>query len=230
MKPKAPKSIKLYSEELIDPEIEFHYAFHRSFRDITAIHTHNFYELFVIGRGEVLHSVNGKTQLLGEGSLVFMRPADIHYYQPSEGRECHLINLAFRESTVNELFRYLGSGFPSEQLLRRSMPPRVSLPDDEKEIIAAKLERLNTIPRDQKLRLRSALRILLFEIFTKHFSAEGNEEQRHMPAWLETLLYEIQKKENFVRGLASIYELTQRSPEHRRTTRPRDAPPQTSQQ
>src|SRR5512140_1856161 len=214
MRPARTKSIKLYSEELIDPEIEFHYAFHKSFRDITAVHTHNFYELFVIVEGEVLHTVNGRTQLLGEGTLVFMRPNDVHFYQPSEGKECQLINLAFREGTVRELFDYLGPGFPSERLLHRSLPPRVLLSASEKDILAAKLGHLNTIPRDQKHRIRSTLRILLFEIFTKYFSSESGEEGSPLPAWLDMLLSEVQKKESFVRGLASIYELSQRSPEH----------------
>ncbi len=214
MKSERPKSIKLYSEELIDPDIEFHYAFHRSFRDITAVHTHNFYELFVVVKGEVLHTVNGRTQLLGEGTLMFMRPTDVHYYQPSEGKECHLINLAFREGTVEELFNYLGRGFPSEHLLHRPVPPKVMLSANEKDILAAKLEHLNTVPRDQKNRIRLTLRILLFEIFTKYFSAESGDGERQFPEWLDSLLYEVQKKENFVRGIGSIYELSQRTPEH----------------
>lgn len=214
MKAGKPKSTKLYSEELIDPEIEFHYAFHRSLKDITAVHTHNFYELFVIVKGEVLHTVNGRTQLLEEGALVFMRPSDVHYYEPSQGRECHLINLAFREGTVRELFNYLGKGFPSENLLHRSTPPRVMLSANERDILAAKLEHLNTIPRGHKSRIRSTLRILLFEIFTKYFSAETDEGERNVPEWLDALLYEIQKKENFVRGIGSVYDLSHRTPEH----------------
>ncbi len=215
MKQAPAKSIKLYSEELIDPQTEFHYAFHTSFRDITAIHTHNFFELFVIVRGEVLHTVNARSHLLTEGTLVFMRPSDIHCYQPSDGKECQLINLAFRGSTVQELFHYLGSGFPSKHLLARTMPPKVMLPSTEKEILTSRLEHLNTIPRDDKNRIRSTLRILLFEIFTKYFSSlQSDDEKEPMPAWLDALLSEMQKKENFVRGVTAMYELTQRTPEH----------------
>ncbi len=214
MKPASPKSIILYSEELIDPEVEFHYAFHKSFKDITAVHTHTFHELFLIVQGEVLHTVNGRTQLLPEGALVFIRPADIHCYQRSGESECQLINLAFRGSTLRELFGYLGDGFPSAHLLKRTFPPRVVLSANERDILSAKLRHLSTIPRDQKLRLRSTLRILLFEIFTRYFAAETGEEPPQRPGWLETLLYEIQKKENFVRGLPNIYELSRRSPEH----------------
>ncbi len=210
----ASKSIKLYSEELIDPEVEFHYAFHKSFSDITVVHTHNFYELFVILKGEVLHSVNTETHLLSEGALVFIRPQDIHCYQPSNGAECHLINLAFRESTVRELFSYLGKGFPWEEMLERPFPPGIVLPPSERDILSAKLRRLNTIPRDQKPRIRSSLRILLFEIFTNYFANEQRGGKEEIPDWLGSLLHEIQKKENFVGGIDNIYALSGRSPEH----------------
>lgn len=210
----AAKSIKLYSEELIDPGIEFHYAFHRSLSGITAVHTHNFFELFLIVKGEVLHTVNDRTHLLGEGALVFMRPHDIHAYRRSGESGFQLINLAFRESTLHNLFNYLGDGFPSDHLLQRALPARVVLSEGEKDILAGKLQQLNTIPRDQKQRIRSTLRILLFEIFTKYFAAPPADEKHVMPPWMETLLYEIQKKENFVRGIPSVYALSHRSPEH----------------
>ncbi len=214
MQPATPKSVILYSEELIDPEVEFHYAFHRSFRDITAVHTHTFFELFLIVQGEVLHTVNDRTQLLPQGALVFIRPADIHWYQRSGGSDCQLINLAFRESTIRELFAYLGEGFPSVLLLKRTFPPKVVLSANERDILSAKLRHLSTIPREQKLRLRSTLRILLFEIFTKYFSSEVSEGPLQRPGWMDALLYELQKKENFVQGIDNLYELSQRSPEH----------------
>jgi AraC family cel operon transcriptional repressor len=210
----AAKSIKLYSEELIDPGIEFHYAFHKSLAGITAIHTHNFFELFLVVNGEVLHTVNGKTHLLTGGTLVFMRAHDVHAYRQSGENEFQLINLAFRESTLRSLFTYLGDGFPSDHLLKRAMPARVVLPEGEKSVLAGKLQQLNTIPRDQKERIRSTLRILLFEIFTRYFAVQPADEKRLMPPWLETLLHEIQKKENFVQGIRSVYALSHRSPEH----------------
>jgi len=164
--------------------------------------------------GEVLHTVNGRAHLLTGGTLVFMRPRDVHAYRQNGENEFQLINLAFRESTLRSLFNYLGDGFPSDHLVKRAMPVRVVLSEGEKNILAGKLQQLHTIPRDQKERIRSTLRILLFEIFTKYFAVQPADEKRLMPPWLETLLHEIQKKENFVRGITSVYALSHRSPEH----------------
>lgn len=38
------------------------------------IHTHDFYELFLVSHGGAIHAVNGRSQLLSEGSFVLMRP------------------------------------------------------------------------------------------------------------------------------------------------------------
>jgi AraC family cel operon transcriptional repressor len=204
----------LYSEELIDPDTEIHYAFHKSLKNITAIHSHNFFELFLIVKGELLHIINNRTHKLSEGTLVFIRPNDVHFYQRSDNNECQLINLAFRQSTVKELFNYLGNGFPSNYLLKRTLPAKVVLSHSEKDILSAKLQHLNTIPRDHKNLIKTTLRILLFEIFTKYFSLQSDEDKRHLPMWLDTLLYEIQKKEYFVQGVKIIYDLSKRTPEH----------------
>ncbi|MCK9280962.1 MAG: helix-turn-helix domain-containing protein [Melioribacteraceae bacterium] len=207
------KSIKLYSEDLIDRETEIHYAFHKSLKSITTIHTHNFYELFLVVSGEVIHVINEKMQKLSEGSLVFIRKQDIHYYKQSGESECNIINLAFRESTLKNLFEYLSDGFPADELLEGKTPVHVFLTSSERDILSSKLQNLNTIPRNEKRQIKTALRILLFEIFIKYFS-QINEKKGDLPEWLDSLTYEMQKKENFTRGIKNLYILSNRTPEH----------------
>ena len=38
------------------------------------LHTHEFYEIFYVVRGQAIHEINGLTQVVGEGALVFIRP------------------------------------------------------------------------------------------------------------------------------------------------------------
>ncbi|MHB8579269.1 MAG: AraC family transcriptional regulator [Ignavibacteriaceae bacterium] len=206
--------IKQYSEKLIDSETELHYAFHKSLNDITIIHSQNFFEIFLIVKGEVLHIINSVTQKLTEGTLVFIRPTDIHYYKKSDQQNCYLINIAFPQKTVNELFNYLGNGFPSENLINSKLPPMVILSKNEKEIIQFKLEHLNTISRSDKKKIKTNLRILLIEIFTKYFISEFSEEKNQIPDWLGWLISEMQKKENFVKGISMMQQLAHKSPEH----------------
>jgi AraC family cel operon transcriptional repressor len=168
----------------------------------------------LIVKGEVIHIINERTQKLSEGTLVFIRPQDVHSYRLLEKQECHLINLAFRQSTMKALFGYLADGYPSEYLLNRKMPPQIILSSGEREILTTKLEHLNTKSRQEKAVIKTELRILLFEIFTKYFSSKYDDEKKLVPEWLLTLLYEMQKKENFTGGIKRFYELTNKTPEH----------------
>jgi len=208
------RPIKLYSEEIIDPNTEIHYAFHNSLKDITVKHTHNFYELFLIVSGEVIHFIKDKTDKLTEGSLVFIRPNDIHCYYRSDKGSCQLINLAFRQSTLKEMFNYLGEGFPSEYLVNSGMPSKVILSPVERKILKEKFEKLNTLSRDDKIKTKTYLRILLLEIFTKYFFKIESNSEKNLPDWLETLIFEMQNKDNFTKGVKKLFEIANKTPEH----------------
>lgn len=202
------------ASELIDPSAEIHYAFHRNLKDITVPHYHDFYELFIITKGSVVHKINGRKELLTEGTLVFIRPEDRHYYEKSESEVCELVNLAFPERAISGLFSYLGEGFMPERLLKAESPPYVLLTGSEKNFVLEKLEQLNILPRKNKEEIKTKLRILLLEIFTRYFPLESLEKKSSIPDWLSSLCTMMQEKENFSRGLPVLQELSQRSSEH----------------
>ena len=105
--------IELKTKNLIDQESEIHYAYHKSLATITTPHCHDFFEIFLITKGEALHKINDKQETIKEGDLVFIRPNDTHYYEKSFDKNCELINLAFSSSTILKLFEYFGEGFHS---------------------------------------------------------------------------------------------------------------------
>ncbi len=205
---------RLYTKDLLDPETEIHYALHKSLQGITIAHRHEFYEIFLIVRGEVTHNVNGTTAILKEGSIAFIRPDDIHSYEKSGNKEVYLINVAFLRETCGELFSYLGPGFPSKELLESEYPAVIILPKSEKEIVQSRLEHLNTLPRTDKPLIRTSLRILLVEIFTKYFASTFRERNGNVPEWIDWLREEMSKKDNFTRGVTAMPKLALRSKEH----------------
>ncbi len=208
------KSIKLYSDEIMDSVTDAHYAYHSSLKNITIKHYHNFYEIFLIVEGEVYHIINDKSQRLTAGTLVFIRPNDIHYYKRCGNYRCKIINLAFKESLLQELINYLSNGSQFNKLLDNDMPAQIILTEQEKEILVRKMQELNLISRNNKEIIKTKLRILLFEIFTKYFSTDNLFSKIDIPRWLEELINEIQKKENFVLGVKKLFELSPYSKEH----------------
>jgi AraC family transcriptional regulator, dual regulator of chb operon len=208
------KEMLLKSKGLINPDTEIHYAYHKSLKDITAPHTHDFFEIFLITRGKALHKINGKEEIVNEGTLVFIRPKDVHYYEKFNNENCELINAAFPAKTIKQLFDYFGEGYKEERLLNAEYPPKLNLAKIEREIIVSRFERLNTFSRKKKSKIKTELRLLLAEIFSKYFTVDNEEEKKGIPQWLSKLKNEMEKKENFEGGINRMYELSERSHEH----------------
>jgi len=208
------KVIYLKTVDLIDPETEIHYAYHKSLGEITFPHNHDFFEIFLITKGKALHKINGKEEILDEGTMVFIRPDDTHYYERSGNENCELINIAFPSITIKQLFEYFGEGYQAKRLLSVKHPPALKLSLVEKEIIVSRFARLNTLSRGNKSKIKTELRILLAEIFSKYFAEDKQEGKEDVPAWLNKLRTEMKYKDNFITGISRMYELASRSPEH----------------
>lgn len=207
-------TIKIYNEEILDSQTEIHYAFHKSLRDITVKHTHDFYEIFLITKGKVQHLINDHKQIIEEGTMIFIRPSDVHFYQKFEDNNVELINLAFPKTTMNELLNYLGNGFDSDRLLETKLPPSMILSGTEKNILMKRFENLHLLPIERKNEIRTSLRILLAEIITNYFSKSFWVERSSVPKWLEETRSEMQKKENFLIGFAAMNKFSDKSKEH----------------
>jgi AraC family transcriptional regulator, dual regulator of chb operon len=208
------KVIRFLEKYIIDPEMELHYNFITQIKNLTDIHNHDFYEIFLVVYGSIIHCVNDASLCLEEGSLVFMRPEDIHYYKLDKDSNCGLINLAFPVTTLKALFDYLGNGFEGERLLEAKYPPIVVLSSTEKDTAKARLESINLLPRDNKKRIRTEVRALLLEFFIKYFPQKQEQKAKAVPQWLEQLKIEMQKKENFTAGVSAMFSMTNRSTEH----------------
>lgn len=206
--------MKLEVKDFIDPQTEYHYACTKITRGATDLHTHEFYEIFLVTGGRVVHIVNGVEDTLADGSLVFVRPEDAHCYEKSEDSQCQLYNLAFPRQVVDALSRFLEDGFPSEGLLFSTLPPKTLLSQEEKSMVIQELEKLSILHQSNKRAVRCQMRIFLSFIFSTYFSKFHHKTGKSIPSWLIELCSEMKKKENFFIGLPRLHELGKRSPEH----------------
>lgn len=202
---------KLFAANAIDPEIETEYAFISSVKSTYPIHNHDFFEIFLILEGSLVHCINGQKQLLENGSLVFIRPDDIHYYEQAQDSDCRFINLSFLDKTVNELFWYLGEGFPKSRFLEYEMPPLIILSRVEAENLRMKLDELHFIPQREKSLIKAKLRALLAEIFSRYLITFDTGEAENIPRWLTNTLNEMKVKDNFTDGINSLLKISGKS-------------------
>jgi AraC family cel operon transcriptional repressor len=206
--------IQLLEKYLIDPETDMHYAYHTSIKNITDIHWHDFFEIFLITKGSLYHFINGHKQLLAAGSLCFIRPSDVHYYGNDGSQPCELLNLAFPHRTADALFDYLADGLEADLLLSSELPPCKVISPYQIEIIKHKIQEITFLPGFNKKQMKAEVRVLLAEIFINCFSNRPEITASIVPAWLERLADEMRNKDNFAQGLPRLYELSGKSPEH----------------
>ncbi|RIX59660.1 AraC family transcriptional regulator [Paenibacillus nanensis] len=204
--------LKLIAANGIDPEIQAHYRLITSIRDTIGMHTHDFFELFLILKGSVYHIVNGRRQLLQENTLVFIRDRDVHYYEQALEEDCQFINLSFYKEVVEEIIAFLGAGFPSQSLFKPELPPTILLTKTEKEYVRFRMDQLPLIPLERKLVLKAEVRALLTDLFSRYMkSAVNPDKELGQPDWLLALCAEAKKKEHFTRGASALVELSGKS-------------------
>ncbi len=200
----------------IDPEAECLYLVHCNPTENIDFHSHEYYEIFITVSGTVTHLINGRKQNLPEGTLVFIRPDDVHsyVYETPERRDVTFVNLAFTRQTAESLFSYLSPDFPSTELLSREMPPSVLLSDVEKKNLLARVEELNLVRWQDKKALKVRMRTLLAEIFVRFFYSSPKEENPVVPVWLSSLLRDMESPEHFIIGMERMISLSGKSREH----------------
>lgn len=202
------------AEDAFLPGMDCRYNFITSFRDYTTPHTHEFYEFFVITEGKIVHRFNQSSSVLHDGSLVFIRPSDIHWYEKHEEFDCKWINVTFSKSVFHDLQIFLGEAFSWGNLLNFDVPPCIHLSKTEKNLLVRRLDKLNLLPIARKNVIEIEFRALLVDMFTRYFNDIDFIKVEQLPLWLGNLCELMSDKDNFIRGLDAMKELSGKTHEH----------------
>jgi AraC family cel operon transcriptional repressor len=201
----------LTAKRFIDMETGISYRYVYSETEYFRPHYHDYCEIFLVLSGRARHMVGHREFSLSPGDLVFIRPSDTHDYISSGGGYA-MLNIAFTLETLQGLFAFLGDGFPATELMNVSAPPQVKLSQQTVDAINARMTAISAGPQDVPA-LKTALRILLFEIFSQHFSGFVGEKKQ-LPLWLASACDTMRKNGSFVDGSEAFFALTDRSREH----------------
>ena len=148
-------------------------------------HYHDYCEIFLVLSGGARHLVGNREFPLSPRELVFVRPGDTHDYI-GVGGGYSMLNIAFTMETLQGMFAFLGEGFPAAALMSAQTPPSVTLSQAAFSALDARMTAIRAIDQEDLNARKTALRILLFEIFSTHF-AFFTSDAPSAPAWLEDL-------------------------------------------
>ena len=170
-------------------------------------HTHDFYEIVIIIAGSVIHAVNGTKQILKTGDVVYIRPADKHYYK--ESFHASVINIAFTADVMHGFELIFG---PARfiQLKKEPFPVVKSLGELVCDRLKSEVENTYALENNSII-WEAALKNIIYQLFCYLII---DEKESDMPGWLIELVKQMEKPENFITGYKRLYEIADKSPEH----------------
>lgn len=196
-----------------DTDTGFRYRYVVSQNERFVTHTHDYYEVFLVIDGSVIHTVNGITSTLKRGNLTFIRPDDIHGYAYDGINNFCFANLAFNAKIASSLFEYLEGGCDTEILKKCEMPPTVNLTLTEADKLIYTMQTINTAAYSSTSEKILKMKSVLFEIFSKYFSKYSHSDNKGL-VWFDYLCEELKKPKSFQKQHPDMCSICGKTKEH----------------
>ena len=188
----------------------FHFARkHLAKRFPEKAHNHDFYEVFLIENGRTQHWINGETQALTPGQMMFIRPEDCHAFKADRDEGCQIINVMFRIETARHLLDRYGDTIGGRYFASTDDLPELH------NLGPARFERAVNVAQDLKTAHRTLARIEEFLLTLINRVADfSSQSDPRAPGWFIAACSAAQSPEVFRGGAAAFIEVCGRSHEH----------------
>lgn len=177
---------------------------------MTYLHTHDFYELFLIEEGEIHHFINGRQDVMRKGDIYFVRPEDEHCFLRGNCKKAQFVNMAFSGNIFQKAEAVMNLYFDTKQngsTVEIHLPPRMEL------AIQAKMTFLAREKTSLTLMVRQDLVVsILLDCLLLLYSQQAYEES--VPEWLEQACLRMRQNQNYLDGLEKFIEIAGKSQEH----------------
>lgn len=208
------ENIIKYDTSDLDPVTGTSFLIQESVRDTAPIHTHEFFEMFIVTEGKALHLVNDSVQNIEGGDLVLMRPDDRHCYDFYQSFDFAFLNYAFSVEAVFSAVSLFLPDKPMEKILSQPLPPVSHLSKEDTDFVCTELLKIEELKKEISPEYaRNYFRALLPFILAKYFLM-NDEKKAEAPLWLANTYSCMQSVENFRVGFSRMLELAQCSEEH----------------
>lgn len=188
-----------------------------SFFQTAPLHTHTFYEIFIVSQGTALHMVNNVIQALEKGDLVFIRPRDTHTYEFFCSDDFRIINIGFSKIIYHSICKLLDDYHELQRLNHLELPPCVHLDDMALKNICEQFLSIGEHMASKSPTFTNFhARICLSSVLVNHFFRYSNADvhSQEVPDWFLHMIKEMQKIENLQQGFSRMQELSPCSKNH----------------
>jgi len=205
------QNYKIYTFDMFRNQNSPVHAAHTIFKKgISEQHLHkDFCEFFLVRKGRMTHNLNGKSYILPSQSIAFVFAGDIHSLE-NESESSIITNIAFPVSFMEDLKVLTGVEFARDKSIVYQLD---NVSHHFWNTFISKVD-LFFIPQSQFpysyqcLLLYNLLSSLMLEFSRLQPTSEL------IPPWLAKAYKKMQERENFVRGLEALIQLSGKSQEH----------------
>ncbi len=172
----------------------------------TLLHTHTFFEVFIVDSGDAIHLINGKNEKITQNELVFLRPGDIHTFKYGPQNSFYHTDILFTEKLFAEINNFL-SCEKLNDFLNSPMPFSIKLNTSEVRIIHDYINKINIIPdndNDKKSLILSFLTFLFSYVISINVT---DNKKKGYPYWLTQLLSILDSSDSLRKSKQEIFAL-----------------------
>lgn len=168
-------------------------------------HTHDFYEVITITSGDFIEYNSGEKFILKKGYVHFIKPTDRHYLVTNENKNNILRNIVFEE----KFFKVCFNDIKSVDI--DSIYTPFKLDENFFNIFNQKIKLLDKIDNTEELNIH-LIKSIVYDFIIAKKSFDENRDT--IPKWLKNAYLEIQKEENYIKGLDYFIEICGKSQAH----------------
>ena len=172
-----------------------------------ALHSHDYFELFLITEGPVLHEWNGTEKLLEKGTLCLIKPCDAHAFTPCANTPTVHFNLKLKKELMESLCETVSptlynSVLEADRLIKYKLKPH------EYEYFKKAVENANYSPAHKTNKSAIPLMKTLAVNFLFYVHQSLKTKKKNHPKWFEDFLETLQTPENLSKPLSELYGLS----------------------
>jgi AraC family cel operon transcriptional repressor len=185
--------------------------------EIGTFHSHEFTEVILLVKGKLIHDINGARRSLESGSLVFVRPYDLHRLLPVSAERAVFASLVLAAPVVRDLMSYLCTPAIAHRFNNAPEAPCLHLPPDTARVLMLEMERVSNEQAVAPQNSALLARVLAARLFAGYLLPEdtGAVRDRPMPPrWLERLREQAESWDSLAHAPNRLHAVCPCHPSH----------------
>ena len=167
------------------------------------VHSHQFYEIFYILEGSIAHTLNGESNILHAGDMVFLNLTDVHSFNREEGNTCKHRDIIIHTDFSDSICTFMGDSF-KEAYYNNSFPKILSLSLEQMEDYENRITNaILTSSTNSEFRMAST-RALCISLLNHLVEEKIRHNDAYYPMWFRELLGRFHMNDFLKIGLDDI--------------------------